>query len=57
MVHLFFHHFFWVSNWNILDESNFLSYTLKGGEFDGKVFFCKKILSISFGGIPTENWM
>jgi len=42
MVHLFFHQFFLVSNWNILDESKFFSYTLKGEEFDGKVYFCKK---------------
>ena len=43
MVHLFFHQFFLVSNWNILDKSKFFSYTLKGEEFDGKVYFCKKI--------------
>ena len=42
MVHLFFHQFFWVSNWKILDESNFISYTLKGDELDGKVYLCKK---------------
>jgi len=42
MVHLFFHHFFWVSNWNILHKIKFFSYTLKGEEFDGKVYFCKK---------------
>ena len=42
MVHLFFHQFLWVSNWNILDESNFISYTLKGDELDGKVYLCKK---------------
>ena len=42
MVHLFFHQFFLVSNWNILDESKFFYYTLKGEEFDGKVYFCKK---------------
>ena len=42
MVHLFFHQFFWVSNWNIFDESIIYSYTLKGGEFNGKVFFFPK---------------
>ena len=42
MVHLFFHQFFLVSNWNILDKSKFFAYTLKGEEFDGKVYFCKK---------------
>ena len=42
MVHLFFHKFFWVSNWKILHKIKFFSYTLKGEEFDGKVYFCKK---------------
>ena len=42
MVHLFFHQLFWVSNWNIFDESKIYSYTLKGGEFNGKVCFSQK---------------
>ena len=42
MVNLFFYQFFWVSNWNIFDESKAYSYTLKGAEYNGKVFFSHK---------------
>ena len=54
MVHLFFHQFFWVSNWNIFGESKIYSYTLKGEEFNGKVWFSHKQNPFNFFGTTSS---
>ena len=59
MVHLFFHQFFWVSNWKILDESKIYSYTLRGAEFNGKVDFSQNVFSSPYGnqGFLTHQYL
>ena len=50
---IFFHNFFWGSQWEILDDIKVHSYTFRGEESNGKIHFSKKLYLSTLIGVTA----